>query len=146
MRAALLLPDALRAQILQEARAAFPKECCGLIEGTRDGNAIRVKALHATRNLATRDDRFEIDPAQQFRLMRSLRGTGRAIIGCYHSHPNGRATPSEHDQGFEAGFVWLIAALDGTANEAALAAFVYENSAFAPLALHTLDPGGAPKL
>jgi proteasome lid subunit RPN8/RPN11 len=146
MRAALFLPNDLRAQILREARAAFPKECCGLVEGTHNGDAIRVEALHATRNLATRDDRFEIDPAEQFRLMRVLRGTGRAIVGCYHSHPNGRATPSEHDLGFEAGFVWLIAALGGAADETALAAFVIENNAFAPLALHTLDPGGARKL
>jgi proteasome lid subunit RPN8/RPN11 len=135
MRGALLLPDDLRDQLFQKAQATFPRECCGLIEGTRDSDAIRVIALHPTRNLATRDDRFEIDPAEQFRLMHSLRGTGRAIVGCYHSHPNGRATPSEHDLGSEDGFVWLIAALSGAAEDVALAAFVYENNAFAPISL-----------
>ena len=46
------------------------------------------------RNLADTPDRFEIDPAEQIKLMRALRGAGREIIGCYHSHPNGSAEPS----------------------------------------------------
>jgi proteasome lid subunit RPN8/RPN11 len=135
--AALILPGAIRAQLFDEARAAFPRECCGLIEGVRDGDAIRVCVLHATKNLATTPDRFEIDPIEQFRLMRALRGTDREIVGCYHSHPNGRAEPSKHDLEYavEEGFVWLIAALDAAAKDVVPAAFVYANKAFAQLAL-----------
>jgi proteasome lid subunit RPN8/RPN11 len=134
MTAALVLPDALRAQVSQEAIRAFPRECCGLIEGARDGETFAAIALHSTRNLASRDDRFEIDPAEQFRLLRTLRGSERSIIGCYHSHPNGRAEPSEHDLSGEAGFVWLIAAVTAPEN-VALAAFLSGNNAFAPLLL-----------
>jgi len=111
--AALILPLALQQQIEGEARAAFPGECCGLIEGVRDGETFTVLALHPTRNLAKEQDRFEIDPAEQFELMRALRGTDRAIIGCYHSHPNGLTEPSARDGGGEDGFLWLIAAVDG---------------------------------
>jgi proteasome lid subunit RPN8/RPN11 len=134
---ALLLPSRLKAQIDNEAREAFPGECCGLIEAVHEGEAVRVLALHPTRNLATAYDRFEIDPAEQFRLMHALRGTGREIAGCYHSHPNGRAEPSAHDleHAGEDGFVWLIAAVRAASEEARISAFVYEKGAFKPMPL-----------
>jgi proteasome lid subunit RPN8/RPN11 len=101
------------AQLEREARGAFPRECCGLIEGRRDGEDLEISVLHPCRNLARHDDAFEIDPAEQFRLMRALRGTGRAIIGCYHSHPNGSSEPSSRDLAgaSEDGFLWLIVAI-----------------------------------
>lgn len=109
--AALLLPIALQEQIAREAFAALPNECCGLIEGARDGDTFEAIVLHPTRNLATESGRFEIDPAEQLNLMRTLRGTGRKIIGCYHSHPNGKAEPSSRDaeNAFDEQFVWLVA-------------------------------------
>jgi proteasome lid subunit RPN8/RPN11 len=109
----LVLPDPLRDQIEQAARAAFPRECCGLVEGVRDEQGARVTAIHPARNLAPEADRFEIDPKDQVRVIRMLRGTGRDIVGCYHSHPNGRAEPSERDResAFGEDFLWLILAL-----------------------------------
>jgi proteasome lid subunit RPN8/RPN11 len=118
----VFLPLAFRSQIFAEARAAYPRECCGLLEGS----ARRITALHPTRNLAAAPDRFEIDPAEQFRLMRA----GRRIVGCYHSHTGGRAEPSPRDaeQASEAGFLWLICA-DG------LGAYVWDGAGFRPLVL-----------
>ncbi|MBV9993225.1 MAG: M67 family metallopeptidase [Alphaproteobacteria bacterium] len=117
------MSDALRAALLAEARAAHPRECCGLLEGT--GKA--VTALHPARNLADAPDRFEIDPALQFRLRRE----GRNIVGCYHSHPDGAAEPSPRDAqaASQAGFVWLIVGGD------ALGAFVWDGARFERLEL-----------
>jgi proteasome lid subunit RPN8/RPN11 len=119
----VILSPGLRAQLLAEARAAHPHECCGLLEG--DGE--RITALHPARNLATTPGRFEIDPAEQFRLKRE----GRKIVGCYHSHPDGTPEPSPRDAegASEAGFVWLIAADD------ALGAFVWDGTQFERLIL-----------
>ena len=115
----LLLPKSLRDAIAAESHAAFPRECCGLIEGTREGGAARASAIHPVRNLASEPDRFELDPAEQFRLLRGLRGSGRELIGCYHSHPNGSAELSPRDRAGagEDEFVWLIAGVtaDGAA-------------------------------
>ena len=107
----LILSQALRDKIVVLARTAFPRECCGLIEGLREGGAAQALAVHPVRNLAVDPDRFELDPAEQFRLMRSLRGTGRELIGCSHSHPNGRAELSPRDRAGagEDNFLWLIA-------------------------------------
>lgn len=124
-----------RAQLEREARAAFPRECCGLVEGRRDGDRLEISALHACRNVARGDDAFEIDPAEHFRLMRTLRGTNRAIIGCYHSHPNGTPEPSARDLAAsgEEGFLWLIA----TANsgEPSLRAYVHRAGNLAPVSI-----------
>jgi proteasome lid subunit RPN8/RPN11 len=118
----VFLPSTLRSQIFAEARAAYPRECCGLLEGA----GARITALHPARNLAEEPDRFEIDPAEQFRLMRE----GRRIVGCYHSHPDGRAEPSPRDaeHAGEAGFLWLICA-------DTLGAFVWDGARFRPLVL-----------
>jgi proteasome lid subunit RPN8/RPN11 len=121
---ALLLSNAQRARIEREARAAFPRECCGLLEGVRGGGAIRVVALHAARNLSPDNDRFEIDPADHFAALRAARANGHEIVGCYHSHPNGKPEPSARDGegAWEGGFVWLIAAIrDGAVSLAAFA-------------------------
>ena len=118
----LSLPEGLRAQILAEARAATPRECCGLVLGRRQDDTAVAAALHPARNLATDADRFQIDPADHFAAMRAARGAGVSVIGCYHSHPGGAARPSVRDlEGAgEENFLWLIATPEG-----ALAAFVY---------------------
>jgi proteasome lid subunit RPN8/RPN11 len=129
----LLLSEDLRTQIAREANDALPRECCGLIEGYSEGAQIVATALHPARNIAIDDGRFEIDPARYIALLRKLRGTDRAIVGCYHSHPNGRAEPSVRDREVAAneGFLWLI---QGTE----LRGFVWTGADFADVVL--LDP------
>jgi len=70
-------------------------------------------------------DRFEIDPEAHFAILRSVRAKGSDIVGCYHSHTNGRAMPSAWDLANvgEEGFVWLIYALTEQSG-GELAAFV----------------------
>ncbi len=131
----LLLPAALRDQLFAEARAAHPAECCGLLEGVAEGEGIGVTALHPSPNRSPEPSTgFEIDPALQFRLLRDLRGTGRAVVGCYHSHPTGKALPSSRDRanGCEDGFVWVIIA---TGVNDGLAAF--HGPGFEPLAIES---------
>jgi proteasome lid subunit RPN8/RPN11 len=106
------LPEALRDAIVAAARAAYPAECCGLLEGVQDGALWRITALHATTNLSSDNRAFEIDPADHIAAQKAARGNGHAIIGCYHSHPNGMAQPSQFDLAgaMQDDFLWLIAA------------------------------------
>jgi proteasome lid subunit RPN8/RPN11 len=106
-------------RIAEAARRAYPEECCGLLVGTVDETdgraAARVTRVLATENVATpsRRDRFEIDPRQQFALLRALRGTGEAIIGHYHSHPDAEVAPSavDRDRIFDPRLFWLVVAV-----------------------------------
>ena len=122
------LPQVLKVQILEEARRAFPGECCGLVEGSwlEAGDEFRIAALYPARNLADASDRFELAPEDHFQAFKAARANHRALIGCYHSHPNGRAEPSATDKAGagEENFLWLIAAGER------LEAFVYLGGEF----------------
>jgi proteasome lid subunit RPN8/RPN11 len=120
------LPAALAEAVRAQAQAAAPRECCGLIEGVRHGELWRVMALHPVRNLSSDTDHFEMEPQGQFAAQKAARSNGRAIIGCYHSHPGGQPRPSDADRASagEENFLWLIAGSDG------LGAFVYLRNVF----------------
>lgn len=120
------LPPGLRAAILAAADGALPLECCGLLEGARDGELFRIKAIHPARNLSPDQSCFEIDPADHFAAQKAARASGHAIIGCYHSHPHGAAHPSAADAAGagQDNFLWLIA------GEGRLNAFVYLEGGF----------------
>ncbi len=113
----LLIPGDLKA-IADHAEAAFPGEACGLLVGFhRAGGDIEVTKVTESPNLAAHagNDRFEVDPELRLSLMRETRGTGRAVVGHYHSHPNGAARPSATDfaMAYEPDLVWLITAVVG---------------------------------
>jgi proteasome lid subunit RPN8/RPN11 len=130
----LLLPADLRARIEDETRKASPRECCGLIEGTRQDGEVHAVALHPARNIATRADRFEIAPEDHFAALKMARENGRDLIGCYHSHPGGKAKPSATDLAGagEEDFLWLIASLSARDAPVTFAAFVYSGVGFFP--------------
>jgi proteasome lid subunit RPN8/RPN11 len=118
----IVVSRALHDFLAAEARAAYPDECCGLLVGrARDGGGVmKVTRAVPSRNVTTGSPRhsFEVDPAVRLRLMRALRGTDEAIVGHYHSHPDGPARPSAHDVActFEPELLWLIIAVgDGLA-------------------------------
>ena len=56
---------------------------------------------------------FLVDPAAQVALMKRLRGTGREILGAYHSHPRSAPVPSASDiaETFSDDFLCLIVSL-----------------------------------
>ena len=132
----LIFPKRLRLQLESEARASFPRECCGLIEGTRDCSTVEITFLHPTDNMRVENDRFEIDPAEQFRQIKAARARGADIIGCYHSHPNGEAEPSAIDLAgaSEENFLWIIAGLTACQSEVTLAHFVFARGKFSSVA------------
>ena len=55
---------------------------------------------------------FEIDPAALIAAHRAARGGGPEVLGYYHSHPTGRAEPSDTDraQASGDGRIWAIVA------------------------------------
>ena len=80
-------------RLVAEARAAAPRECCGLLVGSTD----LIDECVAAANLDPDPSRFLVDPAVHISLNRRLRGTGRAVVGVYHSHPRGGGGPSPSD-------------------------------------------------
>lgn len=106
---ALEISSTLVARLLNEADSEPDREVCGLLFGTSD----RIEAALRCGNVAS-DPRtaFEIDPAALIAAHKAERRGGPAIVGCYHSHPNGAALPSPRDAAaaLPDGAFWLILA------------------------------------
>lgn len=98
-----------RRQLLDWAKAAGNDECCGLLRG--EGR--RVTAVTLTRNVAADPARqFEIDPAALITAHKDARAGAASLLGYFHSHPNGSASPSATDIALAAPdrLFWLIIA------------------------------------
>jgi len=105
----VMLSSTLHARMIAHAQASHPQECCGLLYGTEH----TIERIAPAINVADDPDRaFEIDPATLIAAERAMRQGSDAIIGYYHSHPNGRAEPSPHDAASAAcdGRLWLVIA------------------------------------
>jgi proteasome lid subunit RPN8/RPN11 len=98
-----------RAAMLAGAAAAHPNEACGLLFG----EARLVAEASVAPNVADAPShQFEIDPAHLFEAHRRARAGGPAIIGCWHSHPDGNLRPSARDAAgvTDRNWLWLIVA------------------------------------
>jgi proteasome lid subunit RPN8/RPN11 len=102
--------DAAQA-IAAHAESTYPDECVGLLLGKLDGAQRAVTAVYPVENrwqgqvkLAESDnpesrrDRFYLDPRDYLRADREAQAQGLDIVGCYHSHPDHVAEPSERDR------------------------------------------------
>ncbi len=95
----LLLPSSLVGQIEQHAARAFPEECCGILIGAMQGAGVFVQRAAAADNIAAGDRgrQYQIDWASLFMAVRQTRDSSEAIVGFYHSHPDGSYHPSFSD-------------------------------------------------
>lgn len=103
---AVVISRKLRDNLLAEAERTANREICGLLFGAADEIAAALATANVAADPATR---FEIDPRALFAALRAERAGGPRLIGHYHSHPGGRATPSPRDAAAaEPGQLWLI--------------------------------------
>ncbi len=108
MANAVAIASDLADWLAAQAAASPAEEVCGLLFG----GPARIASATACRNVAAETARrFEIDPVALLAAHRAARAGGRAVIGCWHSHPSGGATPSLRDAADAApdGALWLIA-------------------------------------
>ena len=98
--------------IYEASRAAYPREACGLLIGSKQ----RATRAAECRNLATERDRFELHPEDFLKAELEARAAGLAVIGAWHSHPDQPAIPSARDleNAFEA---WVHVICSVTASE-----------------------------
>ncbi len=96
----IVLPAAMRDQIVAHARAAAPAEACGLIIGDRPaaegGRAVRWEP---TRNRLGSAVRYEIDPDDLLRLTITTDDADEVFWAIVHSHTHSPAVPSATDIG-----------------------------------------------
>src|SRR4030088_220161 len=84
---------ALLDQIVAHARSEAPNECCGMV-ASDDGRAVEV---YPAVNAAASPLRYEIAPADQYRIEMAIDGGGHDLGAIYHSHTRSEPYPSQTD-------------------------------------------------
>ena len=103
---------AMLAEVIADARLTPDRERCGLLFG----GEYEIGGWLAVANIHPDPERhFELDPAALIAAERRARqGHAPPVIGHYHFHPEGEATPSANDAAaaLPDGRLWLIVGRD----------------------------------
>jgi proteasome lid subunit RPN8/RPN11 len=92
---ALTISRAIVEAILQQSRAEYPDECCGVILGPVGYDSpIRHKIMV---NAAHSPTFYEFDPKDLLALYREVDDNDEEIVVIYHSHTETEAYPSRTD-------------------------------------------------
>jgi [CysO sulfur-carrier protein]-S-L-cysteine hydrolase len=79
--------------IIAHCIAGLPNEACGILAG----NEGRVEFVYVMENAKPGPSYYEMQPEEQFRVMKDIRQKGLVMVGMFHSHPSGQAFPSSVD-------------------------------------------------
>ena len=106
----LVIPVAIREEIIAHAQDHWPRECCGVLSGA----AGSPTEIHRLTNLEPGVDRYLFDDEEFFAVYWNIENRGDELVSVYHSHPVTVAYPSKTDVEFafwpEA--VYLICSLE----------------------------------
>jgi len=105
------LSESAKQAITRHAESTYPHECVGLLIGRLEDGGKIVEDVYLAQNTWSADvgltaaehehslrDRFYLDPRDYLRADRTARAQGLDVVGCYHSHPDHPAQPSERDR------------------------------------------------
>ena len=102
----LQVTRALEQIVVEACEKAYPDEGCGLLIGAvpdgidKVGRAVVVDEARPLPNgwdSSAKTNRYLIDPRALAKIEEELSGSGRGVVGFFHSHPNAPAWPSPFD-------------------------------------------------
>lgn len=110
----VIVTPQMLAEIHDFAALQWPEEACGLLIAARQTPHRITRAVFALNVAEHPLTTFEIDPQTLIDTHRAARERGEVVVGCFHSHPNGKALPSttDRERADENGFLWLVIATD----------------------------------
>jgi proteasome lid subunit RPN8/RPN11 len=80
-------------QIVYEAFANAPLECCGYLAGVGK----TIQRAYPMKNMDQSRVHYSFDPEEQFAAVKKIRKDNLKVLAVYHSHPDTQARPSEED-------------------------------------------------
>lgn len=89
----LQVENSVYTAVIAEGQAGYPLEICGLLAG-QNGRITHHYPIH---NIHQSPVAFEMEPKQQIETMLAIEAQKQELLGIYHSHPKGPATPSPTD-------------------------------------------------
>jgi proteasome lid subunit RPN8/RPN11 len=90
---AITLATHLIKTMIDHAQGELPNECCGVLIG-RPGVFERVIPIAS---IPPSPDSYYMSPEEQIEIFTELGESGESLLGIYHSHPEGPASPSGMD-------------------------------------------------
>ena len=116
----------LEEQVVACCEKAFPEEGCGLLLGPVPENfdslarAVEVDEVRPLPNgwdASAKTNRYLIDPKVLAKVEDELSGSGRGVVGFFHSHPQVPAWPSPFDltMAMPCCSYWIVQVRDGKA-------------------------------
>lgn len=112
----LVIPRDVADDLVAHARERAPAEVCGVLAGDHGPDRSVVAASTRTPNVADEPrTTYHMDPEAQLAAIEDGEEAGHEVVGFYHSHPAGPATPSSTDteRATWPGASYVIVALDG---------------------------------
>ena len=105
----MVIPAAVRDEIVAHARAGLPNEACGILAGRADS----VERFFAAEPDEPSPFYYRIESRDQIRIMNAIDDAGLELVGIYHSHTSSPAYPSRTDaeQAFWPDAVYVIVSL-----------------------------------
>lgn len=113
----MILPDALRYEIISHCVASLPNEGCGLF--AREG--VMVRRVYPCRNADASANGYTVCPEDHIAALMDAESQGWQVGGSFHSHLNGNTTLSKRDiQGaLDPTWVYMVVGLRGEGEIAA---------------------------
>lgn len=99
-------------ELWRHGEESYPNESCGVLTGKSGKDGTKVYCIVRCENAreGSRHNRYEIAPAELFRIQREAAEEGLEIVGFYHSHPDHPAHWSDTDleEAFWSGCSYVI--------------------------------------
>lgn len=93
----LLLPRAIYDEMLRQAQAERPNECCGLLAGRIADGLARVEARYPLVNELATPTTYRSEPRSILAAYRDIDRRELELVAVYHSHPTTPPRPSRTD-------------------------------------------------
>ena len=93
----LEVPRRLYEELVAQAVAELPNECCGVLAGTVAGGVGRVTQRYPLVNAAASPVEFESEPASLLSAWNDINRQKLEVLAVYHSHPMSEPVPSRKD-------------------------------------------------
>jgi proteasome lid subunit RPN8/RPN11 len=109
----LQIPRRIVQEMLAQAVAELPNECCGLLAGCVADGLGRVVQRYPLVNAAASPKEYLSQPESMFAAHRDMLGRGLDIMAIYHSHPTSDPIPSrsDHERNYSPNVVNIIISL-----------------------------------
>jgi proteasome lid subunit RPN8/RPN11 len=112
----ITIPQSLYNQLRAHGEETYPHECCGILLGKADADALHVHELIRAGNTRTDSahNRYNIAPQELIAAQRQARKSGLDIVGLYHSHPDHPAqwSPTDFAEAHWFGCAYVITAIE----------------------------------